>query len=313
MSLPSQEMNLSAFHLEGTAQDNTQALPQRLIDIDEDYLTLLDIPVVAGRNFTTRRQPTPGEGRYSVKEVLINEAMVRKMGWGPDPRMALGKQIRQGATNDESSRGKIVGVIRDFHFQSPHKPIEPLVLLNNGVFFPEKVLIRLSAGATGAQVRLVEKEWKKRVPDHPFAFSFLDQTFDGQYRQERRLGPLFTYFSGLTIFVACLGLFGLVSFATGRRTKEIGIRKVLGAGEGGLMLLLAREFLLLVGVAILLASPLAWWAMHGWLQAFAYRTSMTWWMFVGAGGVAVLVAALTTGYHAFRAARTHPVRALRYE
>ncbi len=313
MSLPSQEMNLAEFHVQEAGSGHMQTRPRQYIDIDENYLPLLDIPVVAGRNFAPRRPLRPGEDWYSMKEVLVNEAMVREMGWGPDPRAALGKQVRQGASHDESMRGTVIGVVKDFHFHSLHTPIAPLVITNNAVFFPEKVLIRLSAGVTKAQVQLVEQEWKKRVPDHPFVFSFLDQTFDRQYRQERRLGPLFTYFSGLTIFVACLGLFGLVSFATRQRTKEVGIRKVLGAGEGGLVLLLSREFLLLVGVAILLASPLAWWAMHQWLQGFAYRTSITWWMFAGAGGVAVLVAALTTGYHAFRAARAHPVQSLRYE
>lgn len=151
------------------------------------------------------------------------------------------------------------------------------------------------------------------MPDHPFELTFLDSSFDRQYRQERRLATLFTYASLLTILVACLGLYGLASFAATQRTKEVGVRRMMGARAIGLLYLLSKEFLRLVGIAILLANPMAWVIMNRWLQHFAYHTSIGPGDFVIAGGVAALIAALTTGYHAIRLARTNPVRALRYE
>ncbi|GAB4043310.1 ABC transporter permease [Spirosoma jeollabukense] len=309
-SLPSQEMNLSAFNLEKDGK--MLPLPQRSIDIDENYLAVLGIPLVAGRNFTTVKLSAekPGE---AIHDVMVNETLVKKMGWGPGPEAALGKSLSQGPTGEETWRGSVVGVIKDFHFQSPHKPIEPMVLQNNAEQFPQKILVRLSAGQLPLQINLVESQWEKVVPNQAFDFTFLDATFEKQYRQERRLVTIFTYFSLLTIIVACLGLYGLSSFATAQRTKEVGVRKVMGANESGLIYLLSKEFLRLVGLAILLASPLAWFAMNRWLQEFAYQTSIGLGEFVMAGGVALLIAALTTGYHAIRLARRNPVRALRHE
>lgn len=308
-SLPGQEMNLSAFNLE--KEGKMLPLPQRSIDIDESYLTVLGIPLVAGRNFITAPSAEkPGE---AIHDVLVNEALVKKMGWGSRPEAALGKSLSQGPTGQETWRGRVVGVIKDFHFQSPHKLIEPMVLQNNAGQFPQKVLVRLSAGQLPLQINLVESQWKKVVPNQGFDFTFLDATFEKQYQQERRLVVIFTYFSLLTIIVACLGLYGLSSIAIAQRTKEVGVRKVMGANESGLIYLLSKEFLLLVGLAVLLASPLAWLAMNRWLQDFAYHTSISLGEFVLAGAAAFTIAALTTGYHAIRLARMNPVRALRYE
>ena len=309
-SLPGQEMNLSAFNLEKNGK--MLPLPQRSIDIDENYLAVLGIPLVAGRNFTTAKPSNEKPGEV-IHDVMVNEALVKKMGWGPGPEAALGKSLSQGPTGEETWRGSVVGVIKDFHFQSLHKPIEPMVLQNNAEQFSQKVLVRLSAGQLSLQINLVESLWKRVVPNQAFDFAFLDATFEKQYRQERRLITIFTYFSLLTIIVACLGLYGLSSLATAQRTKEVGVRKVMGANELGLVYLLSKEFLLLVGLAILLASPLAWFGMNYWLQDFAYHTSISLGEFVLAGVAASMIAALTTGYHALRLARTNPVRALRYE
>ena len=307
-SLPGQEMNLSAFNLE---KDGSMfPLPQRMIDVDENYLDVLDIPLVAGRNFATPKLSREKTGA-TIHEVIVNESLVKKMGWGP--QSAIGKQISQGPVGEETWRGRVVGVIRDFHFQSPQKPIEPMVVQNTAGQFPEKVLVRLSVGQLSQQISLIESQWRKIVPDHSFEFAFLDTTFDKQYRQERRLVTIFTYFSLLTIVVACLGLYGLSALATAQRIKEVGVRKVMGATERGLIYLLSKEFLVLVGVSILLASPLAWFVMNRWLQDFAYHTPIGIGEFLLAGGVASLIAALTTGYHAIRMARTNSVRALRHE
>ncbi|GAB4038465.1 ABC transporter permease [Spirosoma gilvum] len=309
-SLPSQEMNLSAFNLEKDGK--MLPLPQRTINVDENYLTVLGIPLVAGRNFTTSTSSLQKNGE-AIHEVIVNEALVKKMAWGIEPEAAIGKDLSQGPIGQQTWRGKVVGVVKDFHFQSPQKPIEPMVLQNTMGQFPEKMLVRLSVGQLPDQISLIESQWRKIVPNHAFDFAFLDATFDKQYQQERRLVTIFTYFSLLTILVACLGLYGLASLATSQRTKEIGIRKVMGAKEPGLIYLLSKELLLLVGLAILLASPLAWFAMNCWLQDFAYHISIGLGEFMLAGGVAFFIAALTTGYHAIRLARTNPVRALRYE
>jgi len=309
-SLPSQEMNLSAYNIEKDGK--MLPLPQRVIGIDEDYLDVLRIPLVAGRNFTTPKLNgmKPDE---AINEIIVNEALVKKLEWGPGLQAAIGKQLSQGPIGEETWRGRVVGVIRDFHFQSPQKLIEPMVLQNNAGQFPEKVLVLLTAGQLQQQINQLEKQWQQIVPDHPLEFTFLDDTFDRQYRQERRLVTIFTYFSLLTILVACLGLYGLSAFATAKRTKEIGVRKVMGATERGLIYLLSKEFLILVVVAIIVASPLAWFAMNRWLREFAYHTSFGLTEFLLAGGVASLIAALTISYNAVRMARTNPVRALQQE
>lgn len=307
-SLPSQEMNLSAFNLEKDGK--MLPLPQRSIGVDENYLTLLGIPLIAGRNFVDARMRGEETGQV-VHEVLVNEALVTKMGWKAEA--AIGKSISQGPLGAETWRGRVVGVVKNFHFQSPQQPIEPMVLQNNAGQGPEKVLVGLSTGALADQLNLVENQWKRILPDHAFEVTFLDATFAQQYWQEQRLVTIFSYFSLLTIVVACLGLFGLSSFATAQRTKEVGVRKVMGAQSYSLVYLLSRQFLLLVGLAILLASPLAWFAMKRWLQDFAYHISIGPGEFVLARGAAFLIASLTTSYHAIRLARTNPVRALRYE
>lgn len=309
-SLPSQEMNLSAFNLEKGGK--MLPLPQSTIGIDENYLAVLGIPLVAGRNFATPNSSDENTGDV-IHEVIVNEALVKKMDWGPGPQAALGKSLSQGPAGAETWRGNVVGVIKNFHFQSPHKLIEPMVLQNTAGQFPEKVLVRLSVGQVPQQLSLIENQWKKIVPNHAFDYAFLDATFEKQYQQEHRLVTIFTYVSLLTILVACLGLYGLSSFATAQRTKEIGLRKVMGANESSLIYLLSREFLLLVGLAVLLASPLAWFTMNHWLQDFAYHTSVGIGEFLLAGGVAAVIAGLTTGYHAIRLTRTNPIRTLKYE
>jgi putative ABC transport system permease protein len=162
-------------------------------------------------------------------------------------------------------------------------------------------------------VALLESAWKAAVPDEPFAYSFLDQNLQNQYQLEQRLGKLVTIASGLSIFIACLGLFGLATLAVARRTKEIGIRKVLGASEGQLIHLLSRDFLLLVGVAMALAWPVAWYAMRGWLADFAYKINLQPWVFAASGVIALLIAACTLVLQVLRAARTNPVHSLRSE
>ncbi len=301
-SLPSQDTDVDAFGLEKGGQLITRPLSN--INIDENYLELLRIPLVAGRNFNSTDAVTAQKG------FIVNEALVKMMDWG-GAEQALGKRINV-VGEDKSPEGRVVGVVKDFHFHSLHKTIEPMILLY-GTDYPEKLLVSLPADHLEEHINLVRSEWKKLGPGHPFEFTFLDTVFDQQYRNDRRLMPIFTYFTFLTIFIACLGLFGLVSFSTQQRTKEIGIRKVMGAPETHIVYLLSREFIGLVVLAIVIASPLAWYAMNRWLQDFAYRTSIGFFVFFLAGVSALLIALLTIGYHALRAAWTNPVKSLRYE
>ena len=281
------------------------AMPLNDISIDEHYLPLLGIPFVAGRNF---KGPAREEEPY---EFVVNEALVRKMGWG-SAQAAIGKGVNIGPSDGEYD-GEIVGVVKDFHFHSFHKPIEPLLMMCDAAEYPGKVMVRLPAGPLSVSLASIQQQWQALIQDHPFGFSFLDASFAEQYRSEKRMVPVFTYFTALTILIACLGLFGLVSFATQQRTKEVGIRKVMGAGPTSILYLLSREFMLLVLLAVLLAAPLAWYGLNQWLENFAYRIEVGWPVFLCAALLALLVAAFTTGYHAVSGARTNPVNALRYE
>jgi ABC-type antimicrobial peptide transport system permease subunit len=175
------------------------------------------------------------------------------------------------------------------------------------------VLVRTQAGQTSPALQQLEKAHQKHNPGFPFAYTFLDETFAQQYKSEQLVGQLTWYFALLTIFVACLGLYGLAAFTAEQRTKEIGIRKVLGASVAGIVGLLSRDFVRPVGLAILLASPLAWYAGHRWLQNFAYRTDLDWTMVAGAGAGALAIALLTVGLQARKAAKADPVRSLRNE
>ncbi len=301
-SLPGRDTDVDAFGLEKGGQMVTQ--PFSNINVDEYYLATLNIPLVAGRNFNPR---AAAEGK---QEFIVNETLVRKMGWDK-PETAIGKGVNQGPP-DGTYDGEIVGVVKDFHFRSLHKSIEPMVLLY-GAGRPEHLIIRLSTSQLPDHLRTIRREWQRLVPQHALSFSFLDDRLAEQYRHEQRLVPIFTYFTGLTIFVACLGLFGVVLFTTRQRTKEIGIRKVMGATEWRIVYLLSKEFIGLVTLAALLAIPLAWYAVHRWLEGFAYRTEIGLVLFLLAGLAALAIALLTVGYYARRAARTNPVRALRYE
>jgi putative ABC transport system permease protein len=302
-SLPGRDTDVDAFGLEKGGE--MVAMPLNDISIDEHYLPLLRIPFVAGRNF---KGPARQEEPY---EFVVNEALVKKMGWG-SAQAALGKGVNIGQSDGEYD-GEIVGVVKDFHFHSFHKPIEPILMMCDAAEYPEKIMVRLPAGPISGSLTALQQQWQALIQEHPFAFSFLDASFAEQYRSEKRMVPVFTYFTGLTILIACLGLFGLVSFATQQRTKEVGIRKVMGAGPTSILYLLSREFILLVLLAVLLASPLVWYGLNRWLENFAYRIEVELPFFLWAALLALLVAALTTGYHALRGARTNPVKALRYE
>lgn len=225
-------------------------------------------------------------------------------GWD-DP---IGKNVRV----DEIREGQVIGVVEDFHFASLHSSIDPLVL-----FFPrsdvDKVFVRINPGNIPNLLAALEQQWKATVPELPFSYSFLDDHIQQIYKDDQRFSRLLSVFSLLTILVACLGLYGLVAFVTELRTKEIGIRKVLGASVPGMVSLLSRQFVLYVVLANLIAWPLAYFGMRRWLNDFAYHVDVVWWIFLLAGVATLVLALLTISYHTLRVATADPVKSLRYE
>ncbi len=209
-------------------------------------------------------------------------------------------------------KGQIIGVVKDFHYKSLYEKVEPAVLH----IYPEaywKVAVKLKSADIGATVNQVNRVWNKFTPDYPMEYTFLDHSFAGMYKAEDNLKSLLWIFTLITIFVSCLGLFGLAAYAAERRRKEISIRKVLGASINEITFLLSKDFVKLVVVAFLLTSPIAWYCMHQWLQDFAYRIDISWWIFAVAGLSSLTIALITVSFQALKAAVANPVNALRNE
>ena len=236
-----------------------------------------------------------------------------RLGWeNPIGKMMERPTGRNDAGEWEYQRGPVVGVVKDYHFRSLHQTIDPLVLFWEPSYI-SYYFIKLKPAQRSEMIAYLEEEWSSVAPVYPFDYFFLDETFTAMYRAESRLSALVRAFAILAIFIACLGLFGLAAYEMERRTKEVGIRKVLGASSSGLLLRFSRQFLWLVGVAFLLAVPLTWYLMDRWLENFAYQIQLGAGVFLLAGGIALLTAWLAIAYHAWLAARSNPVEALRYE
>lgn len=275
--------------------------------VDLGYLETMGMELAAGRDFVKSdfaTQDTSNDYKNYRGSYILNEKAVKDLGWTNE--QAIGKII------EKSSPGPVVGVVKDFHFESLHTPIGPLlVFLDTGLV--TQMFVKIKAENTSSAIAGLSAIWKTRVPHRPFDYHFMDEDFNAMYKAEERTAKLFTLFAGLAIALACLGLFALAAFTTIQRTKEIGIRKILGANVGSITLLIAKQFLSLVGIAILIATPLAWWAGNTWIQDFAYRTNISWWIFAVAGLLAVMIALTTVSYHAIRAAMANPVKSLRTE
>jgi putative ABC transport system permease protein len=270
-------------------------------DVDEKYLTTLGIDLKAGRNFSA-------EFGTDKNAVIINEAASKALGFGEN---ALNETIIKNLKSGEKETYSVIGVVKDFHFRSLHEHISPLVM----VLAPDKgqLIVKVKAENPAQVVADIQQRFATFGPGDPLDYSFLDERHNNTYKAEQKIGLTLMLFTGLTIFVACLGLFGLVTFMANARTKEIGIRKVLGASVAGITGLLAKDFLKLVVIAIVIASPIAYYFMQKWLSDFAYRIDIQWWMFAGAGVAAVLIAFLTVGFQSVRAALANPVKSLRSE
>lgn len=277
--------------------------------VGANYLQTMGIQLIAGRNFTEKTE--------KKDEALVNETMVKMMGWkigGSGKDNPIGKLVETGFDKNGKAtlRYKVIGVVKDFHLRSLHNAIEPLVLrklYQSGW----SILVRVNLKELPQTMAYMKKTWEKTDKIFPFRPMFLDQNFARQYRNDERRGTIFYSFSILTIFIACLGLFGLVSFTVQQRTKEIGIRKVLGASEQNILRLISRDFVFLVLIANLIAFPAAFFVVDSWLQSFAYRTSMSVVAYFLAGGVALLIAIFTISLQALRATKVNPVNVLKYE
>ncbi|WP_128546006.1 ABC transporter permease [Larkinella soli] len=272
--------------------------------VDYDYLQTMGFKLVAGRMFSRQ---FPGD---TNNRMVVNEATLRKF------QIPLNKAIGQQLMFDwqgETNRYEIVGVLRDFHFEDLHKTIEPYgFMLNNRPSYGY-IIVHVSTANMSNVLGFLEQKWKSLRPDEPFEYTFLDEDFQKNYRAEARTSRIVSYFTAISILISCLGLFGLAAFAAQQRTKEIGVRKVLGASVTNIVLMLSKDFLKLVLIAILIASPIAWWAMSKWLEDFAYRIDIPWWVFVVSGVLAVAIAFLTVSFQSIRAALMNPVKSLRSE
>lgn len=278
-------------------EGHTKTVMIHVVDIDEDFLKTFDINLVQGRNFSK-------EFATDKTAYLVNESLANALGWD-EP---IGKKITRNGEH------KIIGMVKDFHFATLHSRIEPLIITNQpwreGF---SNLSVKISSTNLPETLAAIKTAWQEIAPATPFDYWFLDESFDELYKSEQQFQQLFLYFSVLAIMIALLGLLSLASFSTEQRTKEIGIRKVLGATAVGVAGMLSRDYLKLVVLANLIAWPAAYYFMSRWLQDFAYRVGIGWWVFLLAGGLAIFVALATVGFRAIKAALANPVEALRYE
>ena len=243
----------------------------------------------------------------SAQAFIINEAAVRLFNW-KNANDAIGKNLDWGL----GKKGKVIGVVNDFNFMSLHQDIQPLILHIHPGWY-RFVALRIQPDKISKSLKEIETTWKGITVDSPFNYSFLDDDFAKLYKEEENMQSVLTLFTILSLIVASLGLFGLAAFTIKQRFKEIAVRKVLGASVPGIARLLSKEFLLLVFIAAAVAFPVAWWAMHKWLQDFAYRINISWWIFFAAGSLAALIALFTISFQAIKAAIANPVKSLRAE
>ena len=270
-------------------------------EIDANYIPTLGMEMAYGRNFSK-------EFGNDSSGVILNETAAHMLGW---KKNALNHTISRFSSEGEKSTYRVIGVVKDFHFRSLHERITPLVMtLTKGA---GTTIIKLQTKDVNGVIATMKAQWDKFKPENAFEYSFLDERYNNTYKAEQKTGQILGVFSGLTIFVACLGLFGLATFTAQQRTKEIGVRKVLGASVASVTALLSKDFMKLVGIAMIIAMPLAWYGMTQWLQNFEYRTDMSWWTFALAGILTAAVALFTVSFQSIKAALTDPVKSLRSE
>jgi putative ABC transport system permease protein len=299
-TIPSTKIPVNMVHDENSPDKQNRSM--QMLFVDQDFVKTTKMKVVEGREFSVSHPTDVNEG------FLINQEAVKQLGWKTAGE-AVGKTFQWVLPDKVLKSGKIIGVVEDFNITPLKTAVQPLVMH----ILPRRfqyLYVRISSNNVLSEI---EKKFKQLNPDQPFEYNFLDDTINAMYASEQKLGKIFGYFSCLAILIACMGILGLSIYAAQQRIKEIGIRKVLGASTVSIVGELSKEFLKPVMIASLIASPLAWWAMNKWLQDFAYRISISWWVFVVAGIAAVIVALATVSFQAIKAAVSNPVKSLRTE
>ncbi len=284
--------------------DNQKEFMIKGYSVDKDLVNTIDLTILAGENFGERDLSRNAANDSSMEfPVILNEAALLQLGWSPE--QAVGKKLNYGG-----SMAYVKAVVNDFYFNSLHHQVEPL-----GIFLdPEQanvLLVKIPAGNPASHLATLEGTWKKLVPERPFTYKFVDQEYEQLYRSEERVGAIFGLFSGIAIFIACMGLFGLVSYVALRRTREISIRKVLGATQGDVLGVLSHDFLRLLALSSLLATGFGLWFSDAWLEAFANRTSVGLWPYLSAILVVLLLAMITIGYRSWKVYKINPSKTLK--
>lgn len=290
-----------------TDEKGKKEISLNAMPVDLDFTKTLKMQLLAGRDFQQSdfaTMDTANNYANFQQPYIINESLAKKIGWTPE--QAIGKTIEKG------NAGPVVGVVKDFNFNSLREPIGPMVIFL-GRDYSRSFMVRINGKDIQPTLGRLEMLWKQRLPERPFTYHFLDEDYDKLYVGEQRSSALFTVAATLAILLACLGLFGLAAFTTVQRTKEIGIRRVLGANITSITMLIARNFLLMIGIAILIAIPLAWYAGNQWLQDFAFRIPVQGWIFIATAAATILIALATVGFHSMRSALMNPVKSLRTE
>ena len=283
---------------EGFTSENAPSL--RVMAVDHEFIKTFGMEIIAGRNFSE-------EFSSDTATYLINEEAARQLGW-TDP---LSKTISMPAV--ARPQAPVVGVIKDFHFRSLHESIGGILFFIPPRTWYSLYSIKIDTRQTENTLKFIEQKWATFDPAHPFTFNFFDVAYNNLYQRETRLAQIVGYFTGIGIFLACLGLYSLASFTAGQRTKEIGIRKVIGASTGEIVFMLSKQFLLLVAIGFILAVPAAWWALKQWLQSFAYHVDFNILILCACGLLSMVIALMTVSYRAYRAAGANPVHSLRSE
>jgi putative ABC transport system permease protein len=298
-SVPGSAPQWNAGGIRRLSQREDEQNQYRIIMMDHDFMTSYGLDVIEGRGFS-------GEVANENENVILNESACRLMGF----------EKIEDALNDQiffwGDTFRIVGVVKNFHQESLKKAFDPLIFRYNsapGGFYS----IKFNTSNVKESLVRFQDVWKAMFPGNPFIHFFLDDHYDQQYQADQQFGKVFGIFSMLAIFIACLGLFGLSSLTAIQRTKEIGVRKVLGASVTSILALVGKDYLLLLTIAITLSVPVAWWIMSGWLEDFVYRIPLAWWIFVAPSVLVIGIALVTVSIHTIKAARSNPINSLRYE
>jgi putative ABC transport system permease protein len=292
-------LNQRGWFREAT-MDAKQGVILTSIRVDENYIPVLDMQMEKGRNFSP-------DYKSDSTGIILNETAAKMLGL----KEPLTTQLYRFTDNNLAIAYHVIGIVKDFNFSTMHETVGPLVMELDGNW--GDIMLRLNTKNIPSVISRIKNKWNSMAPGLPFSYTFMDNDFNNLYQAEQQTGQLFITFAVFAILIACLGLFGLVTYAAEQRTKEIGIRKVLGAGVGRIVAMLSKEFVRLVFIASCIGFPLAWWAMNQWLQSFAYRTNISWWVFGIAGITIMMIALVTISLQTIRAAIANPVDSLKNE